>query len=159
MTAILDLTGSAYTEIRVPVSSDAREELTRQGVDAPEYITLRMRDASVRERENLARDQQKGGRAETDTYQWFTALLMRRAAPGTDERVVAELVKDMGGSDMARFMAAYLSGNFPDPKATAQVVSTTLNGMTNNLLGLLSSAVPSPSSSTSTASSPGTSPD
>lgn len=143
----LDITGTRAERIVFDLSPDAQAALAAAGVPVPEpaQVTLLLREATMRERTQLERDQQKGGRAQTDPLGWLASLLERRAEPGTDPRVLAELVQDFGPTDIAMLVHAYATGVLPDPKVTAAAVQTTLIGTSNGMLAALASAGPSPS--------------
>lgn len=130
---------SPVKELHLPLPQDTIDALTEAGVPVPEpaEVVLLLREPTMREKYRLDRDQG----AATDYVEWFAALLMRRAAPGTDERVVRELIQDMSESTMASLTHAYLTGELPDPKLLAQVVGQTLSGMSDSLLTELTSAL------------------
>lgn len=143
----LDITGTRTTALVLPLTPDAVEALTAAGVPVPHpaQVRLLLTEATMRERARFQSDQEPGGPGTADPMGWLTGLLLRRAEPGTDARVIAELLADMGPTDIAMLTHAYVMGVLPDPKVTAQAVQTTLSGMTTGLLGALGSAAPSPS--------------
>lgn len=152
MTNPLDITGTRATALVLPLSPDAVAALTAQNIPVPEgqQVRLLLREATMRERAQFDRDQQDGGAARVDPMRWLGHLLARRAEPSVDNRVFAELVQDLGPTDVAMLSHAYVTGVLPDPKLTAQAMSQTLTGATNGLLAGLASVGLSPSSPTST---------
>lgn len=154
MITSLDLPGLAITNLDLKLPDDTKEALREQGIEPPDFVRLELREATPREKKAFERDQQKGGRAEKDTYNWLTSLLMRRAGPGTDERVVSELLLDMTDTLTASLTYAYLKGELPDPKVIGPLVAKTRNGLTNLVMKAVAGALPS--TPTSTAFIPGT---
>lgn len=139
------------TTLTLTLSADALDALRELGItDPPAQVRVTHREASGRERERFQKDQQKGGAALADPNRWVAGLLARRADVA-DERVLLELVRDMGPTEIAQHVAAYHTGVMPDPKVVQKAVSGTLTGMTNRLLGVLATAN-TPSSDTSTPS-------
>lgn len=118
-------------------AQEGREVQPGELVDIPDKVVLLLREATMREKYRFERDQ----KAATDYHTWLTGILMRRAAPGTDERVVRELIVDMTESTVATLIHAYQTGEMPDPKLLGQVVSQTLSGMAGSLLTNLSNAL------------------
>lgn len=112
---------------------EGRELKPNELVNIPEKVVLLLVEPSFREKYRFDREK----KAATDYVAWFTSLLMRRAAPDTDERVIRELIHDMSESAMANLTHAYLTGELPDPKVVGQVVRQTLTGMTGSLLSSL----------------------
>lgn len=123
------------TEIRIALPESTRQALEAQGIEAPEHVVLDLREATLRERQQFDAEQATEGR--TDPTAWVAKLIMRRAKPGTDERVVRELIMDMGPSAIASITHAYIMGEVPDSKLVAQAVQGTLNGLSQQMLGAL----------------------
>ncbi|MFC6591672.1 hypothetical protein ACFP81_06380 [Deinococcus lacus] len=136
------------TAMRIALPQDTKDALKEKGIEAPDHITLMLTEATLRERQKFDADQK--GIAVTDPVAWTKSLIMKRAEPGTDERVVDELLLDMGPSAIASISHAYVTGEVPDPKLVAQAVQQTLSGMSRQMLGALASGAQRLSSSTST---------
>ena len=144
---ILDNLFGAPTPLRLPLPDDTRAALLAQDIEPPEFVLLLLRQATPREVQQLAAMQMSPPNSGPEAAHWMVQLLMRRAAPGTDERVVREVVNDMTPSAMTTFTFAYTEGRLPDPKEREALAA--------NLKRLLLTArppEPAPSSPTSTAS-------
>lgn len=143
----LDISGTRTVRLVLPITDEDQQALREAGVPIPDpaEVVLLLREASNRERARYGTDMEPGGPAQRDGQGWVTGLLLRRAEPGTDPRVMREVVNGLGPTDTAMLTHAYLTGVLPDPKAAAGAVQATLTGMTNGLLGTLASAGPSPS--------------
>lgn len=159
----LDITGTVTKLLRLPLTDDTREALSSQGVAAPEFVTLHLRAATLREREQFEQRQKDPPTTTEATYEWVAQLLQRRATTGTDPRVLKELAKDLMPSQIAQLSYAYIDGEaIDDPKVQAglaHLVTRQTTAMARPVLEHLASAAPSLSSPTSTASDPGRSSD
>lgn len=126
------LTGYKFTP-------DAVAALTELGfTDLPDGVVITHREATNREK-NLfnTRIQEflKPGALDDEAAQEFlTDLLMRRVTVETPREYVRELVRDMGETDMAGHLIAFIQGVMPDPKALAQAIMAIRTGPTNRLL-------------------------
>lgn len=135
-------------EMRISLPDETKKVLADKGIPAPDHIILQLTEATMRERQQFEKEQKTV--AQTDPLGWTKSLIMKRAEPGTDERVVDELIFDMGPSAIASITHAYITGEVPDPNLVAAAVQQTLTGMTNRMLGALASGAQQPSLSTST---------
>lgn len=142
-----DLFGLTLNRQELPLSPDDIEALQEKGIPVPDpaVIVFEWREANAREREKYAFQQRKGWKSEEDARAWMADLLMKRAAEGTDRRVLVEFLAGLGVTQSAMLTHAYLMGEMPDPKLTAGAIQKTLTGQTNGLLGALASLVYSPS--------------
>ncbi|MFC6803912.1 hypothetical protein ACFQDE_21040 [Deinococcus caeni] len=109
-----------------------KEVLTAQGITAPDTVTLELREATMRERQQFEKDQAEVARQ--NPVPWMTQMVMARAEAGTDQKVVQELVADMTPTDFALVTAAYLQGIVPDVDTTAAVVRRATGGLTSQLM-------------------------
>lgn len=149
----LDITGTQTKMLRFPVTDDTREALAEQGIEAPEFVVLHLREATFREREKFEQAQ-KARRTDAEMLDWLATLVMRRATEGTDPAVVREFVRDLQTTQITQLMYAYVSGEaIEDPKAQealAEVVKNQTMMMARPVLETLASAARSLSSPTST---------
>ncbi|GBF05843.1 hypothetical protein DAERI_060103 [Deinococcus aerius] len=147
MTQHIDIIGAAARPVRLTLTEEAREELRKAGLENPPAdLVFYMQELSERQRERFTRESQS--LSENDL---LLTVMRRTAAPGTDERALAEMIRDMRPTQRAQFLGAYGNGGLvPDPKATAGAVARMTAEMTDRLLGQLGSGEPSPSSPATT---------
>lgn len=150
----LDITGVRTNELRLPLPQDTKDALAKKGIEAPDEVTLYLQEATGRELQRFEQAQAPGGPAQRDTAAFIVDLMMRRAAPGTDVRVLQELVHDMTPTAIAQVTHAYCRGVLPDPKALMAAM-TRLTSQTETLLLMQLASGTLHSSPTSTASDPG----
>lgn len=111
---IFDITATETRPLTIPLPATVQDALTAQGITPPNQIVMQLREATLEERRlpSQARDDVDG----------VVSMIMARAEAGTDERVVRALAEKMTPSSAAVITAAYITGEFPDPKAVqAQV--------------------------------------
>lgn len=104
------------TPLRLPLPDDTRNALIERGIEPPEFVLLLLQQATPREVQHLAAVKMSPPKTGPEATAWMASLLMRRAAEGTDERVVRELVNDMTPAAITLFTFAYTEGRLPDPK-------------------------------------------
>lgn len=113
-TLTLDITGASCPDLCLPVPEHAKARLADQGVtDIPESVTLHLREASIGEATELSR-REAVARAQSDGQAFLTDLMMSRATPGTDRRVIEALVYVMAPSAAAKITHACVNGNLPN---------------------------------------------
>lgn len=147
--------GENTAELHLPLPAETQAALEEAGIDAPAEVLLLLREATGRERQAFDAERQTIG--VSNPVEWVTRLMMRRAAPDTDERVVRELLNDMTETVIAQIVLAYVTGALADPKALLEAVQGTQMQMTNLLLAQLGAGT-LPSSPGSTESPSGTTP-
>lgn len=152
MTQHIDILGVAARPVRLDLTEDAREALAEQGVTIPPAeVVFYMEELSERQLERFNREA-----LSVPENDLLLAVMRRTAAPGTDERVFRELIRDLRPTQRAQFIGAYGNGGLvPDPKVTAEAVARVSTDATHHLLEQLANGAPSPSSPTTTASAPG----
>ena len=124
MTQIFDITGTHTSELTIPLPERTRQALADQGIEAPDAIILHLREATFEEQDEFQRSR--------EDPEFLVQMLMNRAAPGTDERVVRQLLRAATYSTIATLTAAYLTGELPDPKVVQEAVRATMRtGMTS----------------------------
>lgn len=123
MTQIFDITGTHTSELTIPLPEQTRKALEGQGIEAPAAVVLHLREATFEEQEEFERSK--------ENPEVFVRMMLSRAAPGTDERVVRQLLRAATYSTTATLTAAYLTGELPDPKVVREAVKTAIRtGMT-----------------------------
>ena len=123
MTQIFDITGTHTSELTIPLPERTRQALADQGIEAPEAVVLHLREATFEEQEEFQRSK--------EDPEAFVRMMMNRAAPGTDERVMRQLLRAATYSTTATLTAAYLTGELPDPKVVREAVRSAMRtGMT-----------------------------
>ena len=90
---------STPNAMRIALPQTTKDTLTAQGIDAPECVVLQLTEATLRERKEY--DAAQKVQAVSDPIAWTKSLIMKRAEEGTDERVVDELIWDLGPSAIA----------------------------------------------------------
>lgn len=124
MTQIFDITGTHTSELTIPLPERTRQALADQGIEAPDAIILHLREATFEEQDEFQRSR--------EDPEFLVQMLMNRAAHGTDERVVRQLLRAATYSTIATLTAAYLTGELPDPKVVQEAVRATMRtGMTS----------------------------
>lgn len=147
MTTTFDFSNTRTMRLVLPITDDDQAALKKAGIPVPNppQVVLELREANLREIERYNNDQEAGGAAKADPWGWFVGLMLRRAEKGTDQRVLEEVVKGLGRSDIAALTHAYLTGEPSDPKLTGAAMQKTMTGTSGSLLEMLASLVPSPS--------------
>lgn len=141
------MTQPAPTTWTLPVTPEARAALAEQGVtDVPEVITLTLREATLRELRTLDSALQV---AKTDPFAAAALILQKRADQPITEVIAREIAQDLTPPELAELIWAFKEGRRDTEGKLVGAVRSTLNGISDQLLNALGSAV-SPSVPTST---------
>lgn len=133
------MTQPAPTTWTLPVTPEARAALAERGItDVPESITLMLREATLRELRPLDDALQV---AKTDPFAAAAYVIQKRADPTVSEAVAREAAQDLTPPQLAELLWAFKEGRRDTEGKVAGAVRSTLNGMSDQLLTALGSAV------------------
>ncbi|GGN32249.1 hypothetical protein [Deinococcus daejeonensis] len=119
---IFDITDTETKPFNIPLPQSVKDALKAEDITAPEKVVMQLREATLEERQ--------GANSFTSDVEGAVHMIMARAEPGTDERVVRALARKLTPSSVGVITAAYLTGEYPDPKAVAaRVQEATRIGM------------------------------
>lgn len=123
----------------LPVTPEARAALAERGItDVPESITLMLREATLRELRPFD-DVMKT--AKTDPFNAAAFVIQKRADQPVSEDVAREVAQDLTPPELAELFWAFKEGRRDTEGKVAGAVRSTLNGMSDQLLTALGSAV------------------
>ncbi len=160
----LDLTGGITETHTLTLPEEALDTLRAEGHESPPAtITLFLRECTNGERRRFEAELATTRGADAEIAMLARAL-MRRAAPGTDVKVLMAYLDESSSTARAQLSTAYLLGYMPDPKPLARTLSRVQGANVklalNNLEATLNEeSETSPSSPGTTASNPGSSTD
>lgn len=127
------------TTWEIPVTAEARAALETQGVtDVPEVITLKLKEATLRELRPLDSLMQ---RAKHDPFAGAAHVIQTRAVPTVSEAIAREVVQDFTPPELAELLWAFKEGRRDSEGKVAAAVRATTTGVTEQLLSAFGSAV------------------
>lgn len=112
MSLSLDITGEKHAELNIPLPLHTTKRLKDQGVEAPEVVTLQLREANLRERKELARKEMRA--KDEDSVEVYLVELLQMRAPDVDPRVLRALVEDMVPEAIRKVTHACIHGELPN---------------------------------------------
>ncbi|MDP9764867.1 hypothetical protein [Deinococcus enclensis] len=133
------MTQPAPTTWTLPVTDEARAALEAQGItDIPKSITLVLKEATMRE---LRPFDEVMKTAKTDPFAGAAFVIQKRADQPISEEIAREVVEDLTPPELAELLWAFKEGKRDTEGKLVGAVRSTLNGISDQLLTALASAV------------------